>query len=141
MAKYRTKVYADFDHFLQYMENSLNHGTAVPVKIADYTENGVRICIRRFDAVAPVKMLIVMGNTDSEELTVEVYESGVFHNRGQIEGNSDEFITNMENIIYSYLPDTDEEKNSYYWQQWQKNTPEPAVKDNSPEIPGFFDKS
>ena len=139
MSKYETKIYADFDHFLQYMENSLNRGTAPPVNIGDYSENGIRICIRRFDALAPVRTMILMGKTGRCEITAEIYESGVFLNKGMIDSDSTAFKNIMLKILELYNPVAAENENHFFRQKLK--TPRPArPEDNSPEIPGFFDR-
>ena len=139
MSKYETKICADFDHFLRYMENSLNQGIALPVNIGDYSENGMRICIRRFDTVAPVKTLLLMGKTGMCEINVEIYESGVFSNKCMLDSDSTAFRNKMLKILELYNPAAAENENHFFWQKMNTHH---TVKqqDNSPEIPGFFDK-
>ncbi len=140
MAKYETRVYADFDHFLRYMENSINHGTAQPVYVADYIKDDIHICIRRFDTVAPVRFLTLMGRKGRNELTVEVLESGVFYSKGGIDDSGDKFAPYIQEIINSYSPDAADDKNSYYRHKYAEKAPRPETETSSPEIPGLFDK-
>jgi len=140
MAKYETRIYADFDHFLRYMENSINHGTAQPAHVADYIKGDIHICIRRFDVIAPVRFLTLMGRKGRKELIVEILESGVFYNKGGIDDSGDRFAPYIQEIIDSYKPDTSDDKNSYYRHKYGEKAPRAESEISSPEIPGLFDR-
>ena len=139
MSKYESKLYADFDHFLRYMENSLNRGTAPPVNIGDYSKNGTRICIRRFDAVGPVRTMILMGKTGRCEVSAEIYESGVFLNKGMLDSDSTAFRNKMERIFELYNPLAGEKENNFSRQR-MKIRQSAKSENNSPEIPEFSDR-
>ena len=138
MAKYKTKVYADFDHFLQYMENSLNTGTAPATPVADYTEGSTLICIRRFDVTAPVKFMIIAGQKGKNEISVEILESGLFYSKGAVEDCGDGLSYTMQNIIDCYTPDARASENSFY--RHQHPASQYGIKPESPEIPSLLDK-
>ena len=142
MSKYKTTVYADYDHLLQYMENSLAYAESLPVVVAEYENDDVHISVRRFDTVAPVKFLVMAGRKGRGEISIEVCESGVFLNKGMVESNEKDFHRKMAAIVAAYQPDAINDHNSYHWHEYAAMA-DPVwenTETGTPEIPGLFDK-
>ncbi|MBR5520463.1 MAG: hypothetical protein IKU54_00545 [Oscillospiraceae bacterium] len=120
MAKYEAKICADFEHLMQYLDNSLPYISEKPVIIADYRSEKGRVCIHRFDATESVKTFVMAGNDGTGEISLSVVENETKYTKSNILFSSQPsrashlMPPSIYEIMLAYNPMAAENENFYF---------------------------
>ena len=115
MAKYETKIKADLEHLMEYIQNSLNTDF-LPVDkhkpiIKEYDD--VKIIFRRYGTHAGMVMVIYTVKSGEEEICIEILNPGMFGQRWVYEGGGDKYMQYIADVFAAYNPDSTKETNKY----------------------------